>query len=168
MIDYGYYASMADLIKSINVSIKKEIGNSKISFSFNPRTEKVSVTLASKHGIGVYGELSTILGYGGGNVKVFKSEESPYVAELQSITSIYVYCDIVQPQAVGNTNVPQLRTVPVTVKSGELITKTFTNILYVAVQKKSFEDIEILLRTDTGEPVPFERGKAIATLYLGR
>ena len=44
IIDYGYYASMSDLIKSINASVKKELGNSKITFSFNPRTEKVSLT----------------------------------------------------------------------------------------------------------------------------
>ena len=60
-VDYGYYASMPDLIKSINAGIKKEFGNTKISFSFNPRTEKVSVTLAPKYGIGLYGQLSKIL-----------------------------------------------------------------------------------------------------------
>ena len=47
-VDYGYNASMPDLIKSINAGIKKELGNSKISFSFNPQTEKVSVTPAPK------------------------------------------------------------------------------------------------------------------------
>jgi hypothetical protein len=37
---------------------------------------------------------------------------------------------------------------------------------YVPVQTKSFEDVEILLRNDTGDPVPFERAKVIATLYF--
>ena len=88
------------------------------------------------------------------------------MADLFGITSIFVYCDIVQPQIVGDTSVPLLRTIPVGEKSGALITKTFTNIQYVPVQKKSFEDVEILLRSDTGDAVPFERGKVIATLYF--
>ena len=58
MIDYGYYASMADVIKSINVSIKKELGNSKISFSFNPRTEIwLNTNMADNH-VGVVSELN--------------------------------------------------------------------------------------------------------------
>ena len=110
--------------------------------------------------------MAKILGFGGGDLKILKSKESPHVAELHSITSIYIYCNIVQPQIVGNTMVPLLRTIPVSGNSGDVITKTFTNIQYVPVQTKSFEDIEILLRTDTGDPVPFERGKVIATLYF--
>ena len=166
IVDYGYYASMTELIKSINTAMHKELGNTNITFSFNPRTHKVSVTLATKYCVGLYGQLSKILGYGGGDVKVRKSKKSPYVADLHGTTSIYVYCNIVQPQIVGNTSVRLLRTIPVSLKSGDVITKTFTNIQCVPVQTKSFEDIEILLRTDTGDPVPFERGKVIATLYF--
>ena len=146
--------------------MKKELKNNNITFSFNPRTHKVKVTLAAKHYIALFGQMTKILGFGGDDLKILKSKESPYVAELHSITFIYVYCNIVQPQIVGNTMVPLLRTIPVSGNSGDVITKTFTNIQYVPVQTKSFEDIEILLRTDTGDPVPFERGKVIATLYF--
>ena len=51
-------------------------------------------------------------------------------------------------------------------KMGEVVAKTFTNIQYVTVQTKSFEDIEIILRDDTGKPVPFERGKVLVTLHF--
>ena len=44
--------------------------------------------------------------------------------------------------------------------------KRSINIQYVPVQTKSFEDVEIVLRNDTGDPVPFERGKLIATLHF--
>ena len=133
IVDYGYYASMTELIKSINTAMKEELGNTNITFSFNPRTHKVSVTLATKYCVGLYGQLSKILGYGGEDVKVRKSKESPYEADLYGITSIYVYCNIVQPQIVGNTSVPLRRTIPVSGKSGDVITKTFTNIQYVPV-----------------------------------
>ena len=166
IVDYGYYTSVPELIKSINAAMKKELKDNSITFAFNPRTHKVKVTLAPKHYITLYGQMSKILGFGGDDLKILKSKESPHVAELHSITSIYIYCNIVQPQIVGNTMVPLLRTIPVSGNSGDVIMKTFTNIQYVPVQTKSFEDIEILLRTDTGDPVPFERGKVISTLYF--
>ena len=166
IIDYGYHTSMPELIKSINAAMKKELKNSNITFLFNPRTHKVKVTLAAKRCVELYGQMAKILGFGGEDLKILKSKESPYVAELHSITSIYVYCNIVHPQIVGNTMVPLLRTISVSGNSGDVITKTFTNIQYMPVQTKSFEDIEILLRTDTGDPVPFERGKVTVTLYF--
>ena len=165
-VDYGYYTSIPELIKSINAAMKNELKNNNVAFSYNLRTHKVKVTLAAKHQILLRSQMAKILGFGGDDIKIRKSQESPNVAELQIITSVYVYCDIVQPQIVGNTMVPLLRTIPVSGNSGDVITKTFTNIQYVPVQTKSLEDIEILLRTDTGDPVPFERGKVIATLYF--
>ena len=113
IVDYGYYTSVPELIKSINAAMKKGLKNNSITFSFNPRTHKVKVALAPKHHIALYGQMSKILGFGGGDLKILKSKESPYVAELHSITSIYIYCNIVQPQIVGNTMVPLLRTIPV-------------------------------------------------------
>ena len=43
IVDYGYYTSMPELIESINVAMEKELQNTNITFSFNPRTHKVSV-----------------------------------------------------------------------------------------------------------------------------
>jgi hypothetical protein len=114
--------------------------------------------------------LSLILGFGGKEVVVDAkdglTEESPYVTDLFTFTSIYKYCDIVQPQIVGDTNAQLLRSIPVEGKYGDIVSKTFTNIQYVPVQTKSFGDIQILLRNDMGDPVPFERGKVITTLHF--
>jgi hypothetical protein len=110
--------------------------------------------------------MSIILGFGGKEIKIVKTTMSPYVADLHGLTTIFAYCNIVQPQIVGDTNAKLLRSVPVEGKMGDVVTKTFTNIQYVPVQTKSFEDIEILLRDDTGDPVSFERGKVLATLHF--
>jgi hypothetical protein len=73
--------------------------------------------------------------------------------------AIYVCCDIVQPQIVGNTSAKLLKSIPVKGKLGDVITKTFTNI-------QNVPDVEIVLWNDTGNPVPSERGKVIATLHF--
>ncbi len=66
----------------------------------------------------------------------------------------------------GDTNAQLLKTIPVQGKFGDVIAKTFTNIQYVPIQTRSFENIEILLRNDTGDPVPFEHGKVVITLHF--
>ena len=78
---------MPEVIETINAAMKKELGNTNITFSFNPRTHKVNVALAAKHCIGLYGQLTKILGFGGGDIKARKSKESPYGAESQAMLS---------------------------------------------------------------------------------
>ena len=124
IIDYGYYTSMAELIESINTAMHKDLGNTNNTFSLNPRAHKVNVTLAKKHYIMLYGQLSKRLGYGGEDIKIRKSSESPYVSDLHDFASIFVYCNIVQPQIAGNTSFSLLRTIAVSGKSGDVITKT--------------------------------------------
>ena len=80
--------------------------------------------------------------------------------------AIHTYCNIVEPQIVGNINAKLLKTILVEGKHSDVITKTFTNIQYVPVQTKSFEDVKIFIRTDIGDPVPFER-MAIGSWTIG-
>ena len=166
IVGYGYYETIQDLIKAINKALAKDLGNGNIVLSLNALTGKVKVQLKSGYELYVDGKMSIILGFGGKKTKITKTIESAYEADLRSITTIYVYNDIVQPQIVGDTSAKLLKTIPVEGKYGDVITKTFTNIQYVPIQTKSFEDMEILLRTDTGEPVPFERGKVVVTLHF--
>ena len=63
IVDYGYYTTMPELIESMNVAMKKELWNTNITFSFNPRTHKVGVALAAKHCVGLYGQLAKMLGF---------------------------------------------------------------------------------------------------------
>ena len=63
-------------------------------------------------------------------------------------------------------NVKLLRTVPIGGKMGDVVTRTYNNMQYIPVQRKSFENIEILLRSDTGLPMPFERRKVLVTLHF--
>ena len=120
-VDFGYYDTVKDLIDAINKTVLAAIGNDSIHMEFNPRTSKVKVYIKKKHGLAFFGKLSRKLGFGGHDTKLFKTTESPFVADLFGITAIYVYCNIVQPQIVGNTNVHLLRTIPVGGKSAKAL-----------------------------------------------
>ena len=160
IMDYGYYQSMQELIKAANKALSRNVSDN-IKLTYNAFTGKVTVQIKNGFQFAVMKPLSIILGFGGKDVMLKKTTESPYVADL----TIYVYCDIVQPQIVGDTSAQLLKSIPAEGKLGDIIAKTFTNIQYVPIRTKSFEAVEVLLRNDTGDPVPFERGKVVITLH---
>lgn len=164
-IGYGHYETLQSLIKATNKALTKNVGDN-VKMMASAFTEKVTVQLKNGYRLLLNERMSIVFGFGKKDAMITKTSESPYVADLSAISTIYVYCDIVQPQVVGNTSAQLLRSIPAEGKFGDVITKTFTNIQYVPAQTKSFENVEILLRDDTGNPVPFERGKVVVTLHF--
>ena len=79
---------------------------------------------------------------------------------------LYVYCDIIQSQYVGDALVPLLRIVPVEGKDGERFSKSFIRPQYLPVSRKQFETIEVNIKPDTGEFVPFEFGRVLLPLHF--
>jgi len=84
------------------------------------------------------------------------------------VTSAYVYCDILEHVAVGDTKAPLLRIVDKPKKTYGNVHQTLNPILYVPLQKKNFDTVEINIMTDTGVPVPFRYGKAFVVLEFRR
>ena len=84
------------------------------------------------------------------------------------IASLYVYCDLITHQLVGDARVPLLRIVPVTGKNGENVTVTFDNIQYRPVRGGTIQTIEVDIRDGTGDPIPFHTGQVVVTLHLRR
>jgi len=87
----------------------------------------------------------------------------------EGLTSIYVYCDVIEPVVVGDCKVQLLRTLPFRHDSNvEVFNHVFTNLLYTPLQKKHFGSLEVNIMTDTGQPVPFADGKSIVVLHFRR
>ena len=88
----------------------------------------------------------------------------------QGMTSLFVYCDIIQPQVVGDSLEPLLRTVGINsdVPFGQNITETFDTPYYLPLASKVFQEIQIDLRSDTGEAPPFQFGRVALTLHFLR
>ena len=86
----------------------------------------------------------------------------------QGFYALYVYTSIVEPRVVGSSVLPLLRIVPIEGKHGDLVSKSFDNVQYVAVSHKEFTTIEVDIRDDTGRPVPFERGRTTVTFHVRR
>jgi len=84
------------------------------------------------------------------------------------VRSIYVYCDLAEHVLVGDTKAPLLRIVNRTSKENENVHETFNPMLYVPLQKKCFDSVEINLMSDGGIPVPFMFGKSFVVLEFRR
>jgi len=72
-----------------------------------------------------------------------------------NIRSVYVYCDLLEHVSVGDTKAPLLRIVD---KSTELegnVNRVFNPTLYVPLQKKCFDSVEIDMMIDIGVPSRF-------------
>ena len=61
---------------------------------------------------------------------------------------------------------PLLRVVEACGEYGDTIHKTYERPLYIPLQKKHFDSLEIDIRSDNGLPVPFEYGKSLVTLHF--
>ena len=97
-----------------------------------------------------------------------RQNQSDTVLDMDPLNSLYIYCDLVEPRVVGHMTASLLRVIPAEGNHGEMVCKTYENVHYIPVQRRNFQTVEIYIRDDTGEKVPFECGKSIVTLHFRR
>lgn len=83
--------------------------------------------------------------------------------------NMFIYCNLVNEMLVGNRMVKLLRTLAVNPnQAGEYVTQVFHPLRYMKLSSSFFQEIEILITDDLGEPVKFLWGKCIVHLHLRR
>lgn len=80
--------------------------------------------------------------------------------------SLFVYCDVVRPQIVGNVLTPLLRVVSLQGSHGDIVNQMYDNPHYVPVLRKEFSTIEININDDRGRFVAFKYGKLFVKLHF--
>lgn len=101
------------------------------------------------------------------NTLVDVKTQFPPFLEFGIPAHMYIYSDVVSPNFIGDTLAPLLRIV----KIGEHrkdICQTFSEPYYIPILKRDFETVEINIRKDTGELVPFLCGKLNVRLHFRR
>lgn len=86
-------------------------------------------------------------------------------------SQLYVYCDIIEPQIVGDVMCPLLRIIPldpVKYVYGSNKMHIFSPPHYVPVMRREFDTIEIDIRSSTGEHIPFQFGTSCVKLHFKR
>lgn len=93
--------------------------------------------------------------------------EATYPLDLRAgFDSIYIYCDLVAPQIVGNTKAPLLRIISIQGDYGQMVNQIFPSPHYVPVLHRNFSSIKISINTDQDKPVPFQFGKSVVKLHF--
>ena len=92
----------------------------------------------------------------------------PRPRQLNNINALYVYCDCIDYQFVGDTFAPLFRVVAVTndLKYGDYVNVIFDAPHYIPVSRNSINTIEVDLRSDIGEPIKFNNGKTLVKLHF--
>jgi len=170
-LDGGMYAVNESVLDMLN----KLAANFNISFHLvGRRIRKVKVIVGETHEFRPNAMLRHVLGFVGGDYGWMATGEHTATAQMtlpprMQVTTLYVYCDILQHVIVGDVTAPLLRVVDMKLNSKKLKMHTILDSpLYVPLQKKSFDTIEINLMTDTGSPVPFSTGKSHIVLEFKR
>ena len=163
-----HYSSVHQYVTSINESLEDV---NEIEFSYQ-LGGNVTVTLSSGYKVRLRREQAIVLGFmtfedSAETYDVKNTETGTYKANLYRETNIHVYCDIVQPQIVGDKMAPLVAVVPnqKTTETYEVLHEV-ENIHYVPIQTKSFQNIKVHLRSSTEESIPFQYGRAAITLHL--
>jgi hypothetical protein len=175
----GYYETPSVLAEAINSLIKEAACGVKFEtyprFKYNHITKRLNADIPSMSRVQFSPALCSMLGVGGRQNPIENEEESNLEWKStnacdinRGFSSLYVYCNVLEHVAVGDTKAPLLRIVRATDKSGYNEHMIYEKPLYVPLQQKTFDSIEIDIRTDVGNPIPFEYGKVIVTLHFRR
>ena len=166
------YTTIDEYVTYINDSFERLglMGKFKFTLGENGR---VTIAMQPNHRIILREKQAIIPGFmtfDNDNAEMYEiktTEEGSYDANLYRETNIHVYCDIAQSQIVGDKTIPLLGIVPAEKTPGIYETVyAVENIHYIPIQRKSFQNIKILLRSSTDEPIPFKYGRAVVTLHL--
>lgn len=163
----GHYSSIESIIDKMNELIKQSRYKDNVWFTYEALNRKVTVHLQDNFNM-FFSDVGSMLGFPRDDLIENTTTAQREVDLDLGFHNLYVYCDIVQSQFVGNSHVPLLRIIPVEGRDGERVSKTFLSPQYLPVSRKQFESIEVNIKRDTGEKVPFEAGRVLITLHFRR
>ena len=143
-----------------------DCGASEVGVYLDRPQKKVTLRVPPNKEVWLDKQLQTLLNFPTRQVVRTTSSSQP-VDIHQGFHSIFVYTNIAEPHVVGDVRAPLLRIIPINHSlSGLTHTRSYERIYYFPLATREFSSLEIDLRTDVGEPVPFESGKVIVQLHF--
>ena len=179
----GYYATVTELVTVINQCIQDELNRMgpvarekikeiDIAYQVNPITRTLRLYLKGIDKLEVIcldKQVKSIFN----KAKAELSDKAEVLGEekllWETISSIYVYTDIIKYQFIGDVKAPVLGLFPVQGKDGDQSYWCFQPPIYNPLQITDIPKINIQLVDDTGEEIPFAAdGKVVVRLHFRR
>ena len=178
------YEDVVQLLRVLKDEVERIMNDQFHAIAFSLLTNRhVKVFIEDGYGLQMSKSLVEILGFGDSNdctLTTFGSENCDFISENKSIYSpfiadvhrglrtLFVHCNIIQSQLVGDQYVPLLRTIAVRGETDSVVAEPFTNIHYMNVERATFQEIEIHITDETGKNIPFQYGRVIVLLHFKR
>ncbi|CAB16521.1 MSP domain-containing protein [Caenorhabditis elegans] len=83
-----------------------------------------------------------------------------------NVSTIYLYCDIVDPIIVGDSKNSLLSVIPCKGKYGEMIHHTIPHPRYLPIMNSTIDSIKIELLSEFAEPINFNWGSTVIVLHF--
>lgn len=160
------YANVEHILKALS-----GIGES-IKFRYDEITKFVSVSALDKNitSITLSPKLSLQLGYEPNkNLLDRNFGKCPANLHLGLPSQLFLYCDIIDPQIVGDVMTPLLRVIsldPSKYIYGANKMHVFSPPHYLPVMRREFDTLEIVIRSSTGQKIPFQFGTVCVKLHF--
>ena len=167
-IPQGYYQTAEKLVKEANKQLAK-FNITTVSFSYDESINRIVYKSENEGDFFLIDEsIADVFGFHKMDRIGGLMMTAPYPPDLRrGIYSLYVYCDFCMETFVGNTLVPLLRTVSFNARAyGETVTVLYDNPIYVPINKRAIDSVEIKIGDDNGKLVPFVEGKTALTLHF--
>lgn len=145
-----------------------------VHFGFDNITRHVNVKVKNKNisSLTMSATLALQLGFGPStNFVLTPGGKYPSNIYLGLPSQLFVYCDIIEPQIIGDVMALLLRVIPSDPTKyvyGSYTTQVFNPAHYLRVMRREFDTIEIDIRTSTGLRIPFQFGTSCIKLHFKR
>lgn len=165
----GNYISTGDVIAALNSN--KDLLN-KVLFQLDQTSNRVSISVLDRSIVKLTMSSNLCLQLGFEPNNDFRKDsvsKHPANVLLGLPSQLLVYCDLIEPQIIGDVFAQVLRVCVLDNKRyvyGTQQAHIFSPTHYVPVLRREFENIEIHIRTSTGENVPFLFGTACVKLHF--
>jgi len=80
--------------------------------------------------------------------------------------SMFIYCDLVEHQFVGDKKAPLLRELPLLGEEGKPVVQSFALPFYVPLHVSSLDTVHIRVADESGHNIPFQKGPLTVTLQI--
>jgi hypothetical protein len=169
----GYYGKIGDILDEINQVTRPERQEGEMLI-FDSETNRTHFTREARQyikNIRFENRLALQLGYVP-NEDIYPSHlKMPQTSDvLRGVPDeILIYCDIAEPQVVGDELARVIRIVSIPKKDtffGQTVQHEFQRLQYVDVSKKEFDTISIELRDKTGGFILFDSGTVTLVLHF--
>ena len=173
----GYYDTREQFVKVVATAVNEAFTTTdakhRIKVEYDAIHRRVCLTIPSVvYSLTVGQKLQYMLGLSSGHIATDLSKSQTIVKSQSPIDlrggfdSMYVYCDIVEPQIVGDCLTPLLRVVNVEGSHDDVLVKSFDFPHYVPVSKRELSTIEINIKDDANRFVGFRYGKVVVKLHF--